>query len=174
MKTKRGLLAFAILGVMLVLASDPVWAAEQAAQGGYLAGYENTDPRPTSVSFWSTAAYLVSLFAIFAFVVVAAYFVARFLGGHFAKPSSGQGGRMLANLPLGPGRSVCIVEMAQCVVMLGVTEHSITLLREITDPAVIDELEHEAQKSPINTEMFSQQFGTLSDVVRKIPPMFRH
>ena len=34
-------------------------AAEAA--GGYLEGYEEVDPRPTGVSWWSTLAYLVSL-----------------------------------------------------------------------------------------------------------------
>ena len=32
------------------------------AAGGYLEGYEDVDPRPTAVSWWSTLAYMLSLF----------------------------------------------------------------------------------------------------------------
>ena len=167
-------LACVVAGVFaFLLMTDPVLAAEEAAKGGYLSGYENTDPRPSPVSWWSTIAYLVSLFAIFAFVVGLAYFAVRFLGGHFAQQKLGYGGRLLSHLPLGPNRSVCVVEMADRVFLLGVTEHSITLLSEITDAAEIERLHREAQASAVMPEMFSQQLGTLSDFVQKIPPLFR-
>lgn len=79
---KRYIFLACIVGVFAFLVlTDPVQAAEEAAKGGYLSGYENTDPRPSPVSWWSTIAYLVSLFAVFAFVVGLAYFAARFLGG---------------------------------------------------------------------------------------------
>ena len=171
---KRYIVLACIVGAFafLVLA-DPVQAAEEAAQGGYLSGYENTDPRPSSVSWWSTIAYLASLFAVFVFVVGLAYFAARFLGGHFAQQQLGYGGRVLSHLPLGPNRSVCVVEMADRVLLLGVTEHSITLLSEITDAAEIDKLRREPSSSPVVPEMFSQQLGTLSEFVQKIPPLFR-
>ena len=50
------------------------------AARGYLEGYEEVDPQPTGVSWWSTLAYLFSLFAVFAVVLVMAYFAARFIG----------------------------------------------------------------------------------------------
>ena len=91
------------------------------ATGGYLEGYEETNPQPTGVSWWSTLAYLFSLFAVFAVVLVMAYFAARFIGGRFnAARMSASGGRILENLPLGPNRSVCTVEMAGRVFLLGV------------------------------------------------------
>ena len=172
---KRYIFLACIVGVLFafLILTDPVQAAEEAAKGGYLSGYENTDPRPSPVSWWSTIAYLVSLFAVFAFVVGLAYFAARFLGGHFAQQKLGYGGRVLSHLPLGPNRSVCVVEMADRVLLLGVTEHSITLLSEITDEAEIDKLHREEMSSPIVPEMFSQQLGTLSEFVQKIPPLFR-
>ena len=140
-------------------------AAEAA--GGYLEGYEEVDPRPTGVSWWSTLAYLVSLFAVFAVVLVMAYFAARFIGGRFnAARMSASGGRILENLPLGPNRSVCTVEMAGRVFLLGVTDHSISLLGEITDKDLIEHLHEQAINSG---DMFSQEFGTLSGLVKKIP-----
>ena len=137
------------------------------ATGGYLEGYEETDPRPTGVSWWSTLAYLLSMFAVFAVVLVMAYFAARFIGGRFnAARMSASGGRVLENLPLGPNRSVCTVEMAGRVFLLGVTDHNINLLGEITDR---DLIEHLHAQSIDSGDMFSQEFGTLSDLVKKIP-----
>lgn len=137
------------------------------AAGGYLEGYEEVDPRPTGVSWWSTLAYLVSLVAVFGVVLVMAYFAARFIGGRFnAARMAASGGRILENLPLGPNRSVCTVEIAGRVFLLGVTDHSINLLSEITDKDLIEHLHAQALDSG---DMFSQEFGTLSDLVRKIP-----
>ena len=137
------------------------------AAGGYLEGYEEADPRPTGVSWWSTLAYLVSLVAVFGVVLVMAYFAARFIGGRFNAARLGaSGGRILENLPLGPNRSVCTVEIAGRVFLLGVTDHSINLLSEITDKDLIEHLHAQALDSG---DMFSQEFGTLSDLVRKIP-----
>ena len=137
------------------------------AAGGYLEGYEETNPQPTGVSWWSTLAYLVSLLVVFAVVLVMAYFAARFIGGRFnAARLSASGGRILENLPLGPNRSVCTVEMAGRVFLLGVTDHNINLLGEITDKDLIEHLHTQAINSG---DMFSQEFGTLSDLVRKIP-----
>ena len=120
------------------------------------------------MSWWSTLAYLISLFAIFGFVVVMAYFAARFLGGRFANHLAGRGSRILDHLPLGPNRSVCVVEMADRVLLLGVTEHMITMLSEITDSEEIERLRRDSLARPLDSAMFSKEFGTLSSLVQKI------
>ncbi|MBD3879056.1 MAG: flagellar biosynthetic protein FliO [Quinella sp. 1Q5] len=155
------------LPTALVLVSLIYLGGSAEAAGGYLEGYEEIDPRPTGVSWWSTLAYLISLFAVFAVVLVMAYFAARFIGGRYnAARMSASGGRVLENLPLGPNRSVCTVEMGGRVFLLGVTDHNINLLGEITDKELIEHLHAQS----LNTgDLFSQEFGTLSDLVRKIP-----
>ena len=65
--------------VLFALCTGDVSAAGETG-GGYLAGYQEADPRPSAVSWWSTVAYVVSLFAVFAFVVILAYLVARAFG----------------------------------------------------------------------------------------------
>ncbi len=171
---RKGIFLACFVGIlMFFMLAEPALAANEAAKGGYLAGYENTDPRPAPISWWSTIAYLVSLFAIFVFVVGLAYFAARFIGGKFAQQKMGYGGRILSHLPLGPNRSVCVIEMSGRVFMLGVTEHSITLLSEITDPDEIDRLHREELALGKMPDMFSQQFGTLAGLVQKVPPLFR-
>ena len=107
-------LAVCLLGLMLLA---PAWAAEPA--GGYLSGYSEVDPRPSASSWWATLAYLLSLFAVFAFVVLLAYLASRFLSGRFAATGSGQNGQILSHLPLGPNRSVCVVEGALFSSQLG-------------------------------------------------------
>ena len=170
---KRYYVLACLAGLLLMILAEPALAAEEAAQGGYLAGYETNVPQPAAMSWWSTAAYLVSLFVIFAFVVGMAYLAARFLGGHFAKPAASKAGRIVNHLPLGPNKSVCIVEMAGHFLLLGVTEHEITLLAEITDPEEIEKLHRMEGEDSLAGDMFSQQLGSLSGLAQKIPPFLR-
>lgn len=144
-------------------------AGTAAAAGGYLSGYEEVEPKPVAVSWWSTLAYLLSLLAVFAVVVVMAYFTAKFIGGRINSRMSTGGGRVLENLPLAPNRSVCIVEMAGRVFLLGVGEN-ITFLDEITDEETIAELR---EKSRAANDIFYQDFGSISELVQKIPPIFK-
>ena len=170
---KRYYVLVCLAGLLLVAFAEPALAAHEAAQGGYLSGYETNVPQPAAMSWWSTAAYLVSLFVIFAFVVGMAYLAARFLGGHFARPLKTTAGRIVTNLPLGPGKSVCIVEMSDHFLMLGVTEHEITLLREITDLEEMEKLRRMDSDVSFSGDMFSQQLGSLSGLAQKIPPFLR-
>ncbi len=176
---KRFILTICVGFVVFLLLPSLGLAADPAAgSGGYLSGYENADTHPAQVSWWSTLAYLVSLFAVFAFVVVMAYFASKFLGGRFGQAVSGQGGRILEHLPLGPNRSVCVVELADRVFMLGVTEHSITLLREITDAEEIERLHRrrltEKQLPLAAGDMFVQQLGSLEQLAKRIPSIFKN
>ena len=134
-----------LLGYILyTVCTGDVFAAGETGSG-YLAGYEEADPRPSAVSWWSTVAYMVSLFAVFAFVVILAY-------------------------PMGPNRSVCVVELYRRVFVLGVTDANIRLIAEIDDPETVAEIRASA---PAEGGVFQDQFGSLSDFVQKIPPLFR-
>ncbi len=171
MKSKYLPAILAALFLILALAV-PALAAESAG-GGYLSGYSEVDPRPTATSWWSTLAYLLSLFAVFAFVVLMAYLASRFLGKRFGGTVAARDGRILSHLPLGPNRFICVVEIAESVFMLGVTEHSITLLREITDEAEIERL-HQRELGSQSGALFSDQLSSIEDLARRIPSMFRN
>lgn len=133
---------------------------------GYLSGYEEVQAQPTAVSWWSTLAYFLSLVAVFAVVVVMAYFTAKFIGSRFNARMATGGGRILEHLPLAPNRSVCIVEIAGRVFLLGVGEN-VSLLAEITDDSTVENLREK------NRDMFSQDFGSFADLIQKIPPIFK-
>ena len=162
-KKKIVLIAALFLTLILLLSAGQMTVE---AAGGYLAGYEDVEPQPTGVSWWSTIAYVLSLLAVFAIVFLMAYIATKFLGGRFNARISGHGGRVLENLPLGPNRSVCIVEMADRVFLLGVTDQSITLLSEIIDPEEIERLK--SKNKDFTSDMFSDEFGSLSSIMEKL------
>ena len=153
----------------LLLCMGDVSAAGETG-GGYLAGYQEADPRPSAVSWWSTVAYVVSLFAVFAFVVVLAYVVARAFGKNSMQRLAARGGQVYLQLPLGPNRSVCVVELFGRVLVLGVTDANVRLITEIDDPEIMEEIR---KSTPMEDGVFREQFGSLSDFVQKIPPLFR-
>ena len=159
-----------LLGYILyMLCTGDVFAAGETGSG-YLAGYEEADPRPSAVSWWSTVAYVVSLFAVFAFVVILAYFAARAFGKNSMQRLAARGGQVYLQLPLGPNRSVCVVELFGRVLVLGVTDANVRLITEIDDPETLEEIRSAA---PMEAGVFREQFGSLSDFVQKIPPLFR-
>ena len=169
MKERIFFLSLLLGCTLLALYAGDVSAAGETG-GGYLAGYEQADPRPSAVSWWSTVAYVVSLFAVFAFVVILAYFAARAFGKSSMRTLAARGGQVYLQLPLGPNRSVCVVELFGRVFVLGVTDANIHLITEIDDPETVEEIRTAA---PAEGGVFHDQFGSLSDFVQKIPPLFR-
>ena len=109
MKNLKYVLMAGLLCAACLLWIDPSLAQAAADGSGYLSSYKEADPHPSQSSWWSTLAYLISLLAVFGFVLAMAYFASRFLGGRFAKFDTRTEGKLLENLPLGPGRSVCVV-----------------------------------------------------------------
>lgn len=174
-----GLEMLLVLGVLYVLLPSVGFAAEGDTGGAYLAGYENQTPVATSatgVSWWSTFAYIGSLLVVFLFVAGLAYAVSRFLGGRMGRAVTAHGGRILEHLPLGPNRSVCIVEMGNHIFLLGVTEHSITLLREIEDPEEVEELLESHKDISLTSSVsgvFGEQFGAIDAMVKRVPSLFK-
>ncbi|WP_196594661.1 flagellar biosynthetic protein FliO [Pectinatus sottacetonis] len=155
-----------------------VLAAGDSSSGGYLSQYQNTNPHPTSVSWISTLGYLLSLIAIFAFVVGLAYYVSHYLGGHFAKSTTQSDNiSLLSHFSLGPNRSICIVDIAGHILILGVTDHNISLLKEITDDEEITKLRL-ATENKIHQKdilgVFGQQFNSLEKISKRIPGLFKN
>ena len=106
------LAVFFALAAMAVLFFD---GTALAAEGGYLAGYTEPDPRPTGVSWWSTLAYLLSLLAVFAFVLILAYLAARLLSSHFTKAAGATAtelGHPIVLDPVGAGASALRTQTA--------------------------------------------------------------
>jgi len=56
------------------------------------------------------------------------------------------------------------------VLVLGVTDANVRLITEIDDPETVEEIR---ASEPVVGGVFQEQFGSLSDFVQKIPPLFR-
>lgn len=161
---------------LLFMQIDPsiARAAEEAApSGGYLAGYNDVNPMPTASSWFSTLAYLLSMLIVFALVLVLSYGAARFVGGRFSAFTSNGSGRLISSVALGPKMSVAVVEIAGQMLILGVTEHNVSLLSDVTDPEEIDRLERVALTNTVPAGVFSDQLSALTNVIDKLPPIFK-
>ncbi len=181
MRTKKGLLwCFSILAAMggfFLPAALAMASGDTAGSGGYLSQYQSTNPHPTSVSFFSTLAYLLSLVVIFAFVAGLAYYVSHYLGDRFGKgiKKDGSGG-ILSYLPLGPNRSVCVIELAGHIMIIGVTDHNISLLREVTDMEEIKRLKLLSAQSATENDfakIFGKQFNSIDNLSQRLSTIFK-
>lgn len=162
-----------------ILCMEPAAIAEAAPEsatgsGGYLSSYQEPAAQPQQSSWWSTLAYLFSLLVVFAFVVLVAYLASRFLGSKFGQINANKSSKILENLPLGTNRAISVVEIAGKVMVLGVTEHNITLLDEITDEIEIAKLHNNPDQQDGNESfphIFEKQLHSLEQLSRKIPTL---
>ena len=132
------------------------------------------EPQPATTSWLSTGGYLVSLLITFFLVLGLAYFASRFLGHKFSQNMGMGDSTILSTLVLGPNRAVVVVEIAGKILVLGVTEHQITLLQEIHSAEEIAKLR--TQRSVSATEPFQnvlrQQLSVLQQMTHKFPAVF--
>lgn len=156
---------------IFLLVTGSVYGQEQ--NSNYLRYQE---PQPPTTSLFSTVAYIFTLLAAFAVVIGLAYFTSRILGKKLGLSSGAFGSRILTVIPLGTNRSLHVVEVAGKVLLLGVTDHSITLLQEITDSEEItklrdDHIKTEATQTPFD-QVFQRQIVSLHNMSRKFPSVF--
>ena len=144
-----------------------------AAETGEYLKYQQ--PESATSSWVSTGGYVLSLIFTFLIVIGLAYFTSRLLAQRMANSGGIGGGRVHSSLLLGPNRGIYVVEIAGKYMVLGVTEHNITLLREITSS---DEIESvvKSQSKNLPTEGFDsilhQQLGMLKQMHSKFPAVF--
>lgn len=161
------LLLFFLIGVVF-------WGTAYAAEptGEYL---QYQEPKPAVYSAGlSTLTYILSLIITFAIVIGLAYFASRFVGQKMSSKLASDNHKIMAILPLGNSRSVYIVEIAGKFLVLGVTDHMINVLQEITD---IEEIEKMKEKSISVPEVqfdkvFQRQLASLQQLSLNFPNVF--
>lgn len=120
----------------------------------------------------STVSYVFSLLLTFAIVVGLAYLTSKFLSRRLAPAM--QGSRMLIRdvVSLGANKSLYLVEIGNKVFLLGVTEQSITPVKEFSDEKFIAELRASGElsgKTPANfPNIFQQQIDALQRMTGRI------
>lgn len=160
------LMAFLIGGSFLGI----VYAAEPT--GEYLQ-YQETKPAAYS-SGLSTITYIFSLLITFAIVIGLAYFSSRFLGQKMGNKLASKSHKIIATLPMGTNRAVYIVEIAGKFLVLGVTDHAINVLQEITDSREIEKMKAEQIPLPDThfDKVFQKQLASLQKLSPKFPKVF--
>lgn len=160
-----------LLLFIFFLVTGSVYGQEQ--NSNYL---KYQEPQAPTTSLISTVAYIFTLLITFVVVIGLAYFTSRFLGKKLGLSSGTLGNRILTVIPLGTNRSLHVVEVAGKILLLGVTEHSITLLQEITDSEEIAKLRNNPEiTETLQTsfdQIFQHQIISLQHMSRKFPTVF--
>ncbi len=146
-------------------------AANDAKESGYL---EYKEPVVTNAaSTASTFLYIISLVAVFLCVLAAAYFVSKYLGSKLGMQGALNAKSILGILPLGQNKSLVFVEVLHSVLVLGVTDQNISLVKEISEADDIEKIKTDLQKKHKDTALFQSQKQSLEDFQQKIGPVLR-
>ena len=157
----------------LLVCPEKIFAnANSTANSGYLEYKEPVLLGATSA--YSTFLYIVSLILVFAFVLLSAYFVSRFLGnklGSYSKANMGK--NIVGMIPFDQNKKIVFLQVNDSLLLLGVTENNISLLQEITRSEDIERIKREL----FNVEkpgILDYQSKTLNSLQKKIKPMLRN
>ena len=166
-----------IIVVLLLCVSAFFWgnafAQEQAnnVKNGYLTYQE---PATTQSSWLSTISYMISLLFVFALIAGLAYFTSKFLGNKLSFRGQNKSTKILETLPLGPNKCIYVVEIAGSVMLIGVTDKEINLIKEITDEMEIEKLRVNAINSEIEIDfnnIFHKQINSLESISKRFPSL---
>jgi len=161
----------ASLFVLLAIVAAAAVAVAAEPSGGYLAYKE---PEPAGASWLSTLAYLFTLFIMFGAVLAMAYGTSRFLGKKMGHTALQGDNKICVSIAMGQNKSVQVVEVAGCFLVLGVTDHNINLLQEITDAEQIEKLKvMQTTEAVAPFDMvFQKQIASLQQLSNKFPGVF--
>jgi len=166
-----GLYVFMLLVFLAGVCGGPVLHAAEP-NGEYL---QYQEPKASTYSSGlSTVAYIFSLLITFAVVIGLAYFASRFVGEKMGQQLGNSRHRIIATVSLGTRRDIHIVEIAGKYLILGVTDHTISVLQEIIDPAEIEKLKAEHSTGPHLQfgQVFQKQLAALQRLSPKFPNVF--
>lgn len=166
---KRTVTVVLLTTLICLLTTSLTIAQEQSAE--YL---KYQEPQHASSSALSTFGYILSLLFTFGLVIGLAYFTSRFLGYKFGGQINAGSSRIITTLALGPNRALYVVEIAGKVLVLGVTDHTIQMLQEITNIDEIKNLRTQSMDLPSQNfhQVFQQQFSSLQKMSQKFPLVF--
>ncbi|MDI3316506.1 MAG: flagellar biosynthetic protein FliO [Bacillota bacterium] len=95
---------------------------------------------------WAEVLRVLLGLVTFLAVLGLAYFVATGVGRY----ATGAGGpmRVVGQLALGPRRGVTLVRLGDELLLLGVTDHQVTLLERVSDPRLLERLDPPGKGGP--------------------------
>ena len=122
---------------------------------------------PSSNPLSSLISWVVALLLVIAVIYVLAFFFKKGLM-RVRQPLGPQGSfRLIGHLTLSPKLMLYLVEVADRVLVMAVTDDSATTLSEITDPEVVDRLGQEATIYEPQTPDFISYFKQAADRLKQ-------
>jgi len=106
--------------------------------------YREPQPADTPGVFWMVVQMILAL----GLILVLAWGAIRIFGSGLRSRMQGNYVRILDEVALGANRSVVVIEIGGKSMLLGVTDHQITMLGELQDPQLIQDMIASAQMNP--------------------------
>ncbi len=145
--------------------------ANEAKAAGYLEYKEPAVAASTSAS--STFFYSLGLIVVFLLILFSAYIVSKFLGGKIGSGGLLGSKSILGTIPLGQNKNVLFLEVADSVLVLGVTEQSISLLKEVVADEDIKKIKEDLVNKNMSKSLLGYQSQTLNGLQKKLKPILR-
>ncbi len=117
---------------------------------------EIPEPGGDTSSEASPSGSLLKLVIILVLVCVGCYFILRFLKKSSAGSTDDPFLKNVASIPLAPGKSVSVVTLGDQAFLIGVSDHSVSLISEIKDAELVDRMNLNAGLAAENRKSFQE------------------
>lgn len=126
------LVSFCILSSTVGVHAVPMESEQQKVQ----LDYQDPQKAETPSVFWVIVQTVMAL----CLILVLAWGMIRIFGGNMRGRMQGRYIRVLDEIVLGPNRGMAVVEVGGKAFIVGITEHQISVLGELDDSRVIEEM----------------------------------
>lgn len=162
-----GLWRIAFCLAVSILALRPVYAEN--------AEYLKYQEPQAQVSLLANIDVILYMITMFLLILGLAYFTSRFVGRRMSLQPGAGSDKVLSILQLGPNRALYLVEFADRLFILSVTDHQVQLLQDLTDSAVAAGLKSRYGGQPDKVQfenVFQKHLASLHEISQKFPRVF--
>lgn len=149
----------------------PVAYASEAANEGYL---KYNGPAQTTFSTFSLFSYFFLLVAVLLLVSFFAYYATKFIGGNIKKNIIKSEAEVVGYINLGNNKNITFVNLQAKILVLGVTDNNINLIKEIVDPEEVQEIKNKFADDNDTAEFFHENIQVLSNLKSRFNPLVKN
>jgi len=161
--------------LLIILFSPISEVTSQESEGDqspkpFIDAQPESSPRiaPTGNPFSALVSWVLALILVIVVIYVLAFFVRKGLI-RTQQPLGPQGSfRIIGHLTLSPKLMLYLVEVADRILVMAITDDSATTLSEITEPEVVNKLRNEASIYEPQTPNFVEYFKQAADRLKRI------
>ena len=166
---------YACCCLLILLFSPILEVTSQESEGDqpprpFIEAQPESSPRtaPTGNPFSALVSWVLALILVIVVIYILAFFVRKGLI-RTQQPLGPQGSfRIIGHLTLSPKLMLYLVEVADRILVMAITDDSATTLSEITDPEVVNKLRNEASIYEPRTPSFVEYFKQAADRLKRI------